>query len=229
MTLPGQISGPKELARFVDYFLLHPHVTKDELTRVCASARELGLGGICVHTSRLSQAHHLLEDSGVKIIAAIAFPFGAADADVKRYEVEVAIDNDAHFIEALANIGRLKDGDHEYISREFRDLVEAADERPVGIVIEAPLLTRAEIETVCHLAIESGCKGITTSTGMEGRVARAEDVRLIKEVVGEKVGVKAVGGIADGAAALAMLDAGATRIGLSGVKEVLDSLEPQGR
>jgi hypothetical protein len=86
MTLPGQISGPKELARFVDYFLLHPDVTKDELTRVCASARELGLGGICVHTSRLAQAYHLLEDSGVKIIAAIGFPFGAADSDAKRYE-----------------------------------------------------------------------------------------------------------------------------------------------
>ena len=99
----------------------------------------------------------------------------------------------------------------------------------MSVVIEAPLLTRAEIETVCHLAIEAGCKGITTSTGTDGRVARPEDVRLIKDVVGEKFGVKAVGGIADGAAALAMLDAGATRIGLSGVKEVLDSLEPQGR
>jgi len=228
MTLPGQISGPKELARFVDYLVLHPHATKDELTRVCASVRELGLGGICVHTSRLAQAYHLLEDSGVNIIAAIGFPFGAAESDAKRYEVEVAVDNDAHFIEALANIGRIKDADHEYVSREFRDLVEAADERPVSVVIEAPLLTRAEIETVCHLAIEAGCKGITTSTGMDGRVARAEDVRLIKNVVGEKFGVKAVGGIVDGAAALAMLEAGATRIGLSGVKEVLDSLEPQG-
>jgi deoxyribose-phosphate aldolase len=228
MTLPGQISGPKELARFVDYLVLQPHVTKDELTRVCASARELGLGGICVHTSRLAQAYHLLEDSGVKLTAAIAFPFGAADADVKRYEVETAIDNDAHFIEAVANIGRIRDGDHGYVSREFRDLVEAADDRPVSIVVEAPLLTRAEIETACHLAIEAGCKGIITSTGIDGRVARAEDVRLIKDIVGEKFGVKAVGGIVDGAGALAMLEAGATRIGLSGVMEVLDSLEPQG-
>ena len=229
MTLPGQISGPKELARFVDYLLLHPHVTKDELARVCASASELGLGGICVHTSRLAQVYHLLEDSGVKIIAAIGFPFGAADADVKRYETELAVDNDAHFIEAVANVGRIKDGDRGYVLREFRDLVEAADERPVSVIIEAPLLTRSEIETVCNLALEAGCKGITTSTGMDGRVARPEDVRSIKEIVGEKFGVKAVGGIANGAAALAMLDAGATRIGLSGVKEVLDSLEPRGR
>jgi deoxyribose-phosphate aldolase len=229
MTLPGQISGPKELARFIDCLLAHPHVTKDELARVCGSARELGLGGICVPTSRVAQAGHLLEHSGVKVIAVIGFPFGGADADAKRYETEVAIDHDAHFIEAVANIGRIKDADHAYVSREFRDLVEAADERPVSIVIEAPLLTRAEIEAVCQLAIEAGCKGITTSTGLEGRVARIEDVQLIREIVGEKFGIRAVGGIADGAAALAMLEAGATRIGLSGGREVLDSLEAQGR
>ena len=229
MTLPGQISGPKELARFVDYLLVQPHVTREELTRVCGSARELGLGGICVPTSRVAQAGHLIEDSGVKIIAAIGFPFGGADSDAKRYETEVAIDNDAHFIEAVANIGRIKDGDHAYLSREFRDLVEAADERPVSIVIEAPLLTRSEIEAVCDLAVEAGCKGITTSTGLEGRVARIEDVQLIKETIGDKFGIRAVGGIGDGAAALAMLEAGATRIGLSGVKEVLDSLEARSR
>ena len=229
MTLPAQISGPKELARFVDYFLLQPQLTKDQLTHVCSRARELALGGICVHTSRVAQAYHVLEDSGVKIIAAVGFPFGAADADAKRYETEVAIDHDAHFIEAVANIGRIKDADHQYLAREFRDLVEAADERPVSIVIEAPLLTRAEIETVCQLAIEAGCKGITTSTGFDGRIARIEDVQLIKEVVGEKFGIRAVGGMADGTAALAMLEAGATRLGLSGVMEVLDSLEPRGR
>ena len=229
MTSPAQISGPRELARFIDYLLLHPHVTKEELARVCASARELALGGLCLHTSRIAQAYDLLEDSGVKIIAAISFPFGAADADAKRYEAEVAVDNNAHFIEAVANIGRIKDGDHRYIEREFHDLVEAADERPVSIVIEAPLLTREEIETVCQLAAEAGCKAITTSTGMEGRFARIEDIHLIREVVGEKLGIKAVGGIADGAAAVAMLDAGATRIGLSGVKDVLDSLEPRDR
>lgn len=227
MTLPGQISGPKELARFVDCFFLHPHATKEDLARVCARARELGLGGVCVHTSRVAQARHLLEDSGVKVIAAIGFPHGAADADAKRYETEVAVDHDAHFIEAVANIGRIKDGDHNYVLRELRDLVEAADERPVGIAIEAPLLTRGEAETICRLAVEAGCKSITTSTGMEGRVARIEDVQLIKETIGEKFGIRAVGGIADGRAALAMLEAGATRIGLSSVTEVLDSLGSQ--
>src|SRR5687767_3326047 len=128
MTSPAHISGPRELARFVDYILLHPNVTKGELARVCGSARELALGGLCLHTSRVAQAYELLEDSGVQIIAAINFPFGAADADAKRYEIEVAVDNNAHFIEAVANIGRIKDGDHGYIEREFRDLVEAADE-----------------------------------------------------------------------------------------------------
>lgn len=223
MTIPSQISGPKELARFVDYLLLQPHATQEELKRVCATARELGLGCVCVSTSRVAQAYHLLEDSGVKVVAAIGYPFGAADADAKRYETEVAVDNDAHFIEVVANIGRIKDGDHGYVSREFHDIVEAADERSVSVVIEAPLLTRTEIETVCRLAIETGVKGIVTSTGIEGRNARLEDVQLIKETVGEKFGIKAVGGIADGHAALTMIDAGATRIGIFGM-EVLGGM-----
>ena len=229
MNAPGQISGPKELARFIDYLLLHPALTREELTRVCAHARELGIGSVCVPTSRVVQAHHVLEDSGVKVVAVIDFPFGAADADAKRYETEIAVDHGAHFVEAVANVGRIRDGDHEYVGREFRDIVEAADERPVSIIIEAPLLTRPEMELVCRLAVDAGCKGITTSTGIEGRVARLEDVQLIREIVGEKLGLKAAGGITDGAGALAVIEAGATRIGVVTVKEVLGSLGEQGQ
>jgi deoxyribose-phosphate aldolase len=228
MSPHGQISGPRELARFIDY-CPHPALTREELIRICVSARELGIGGVCVSTSRIVQAYHALENSGVKVVAVIDFPFGTADSDAKRYETEVAVDYDAHFIEVVANIGRIKDGDHDYVGREFRDIVEASDERPVSIVIEAPLLTREQIETVCTLAVEAGCKGITTSTGLESRVARIEDVQLIRETVGEKFGIKATGGIVDGPGALAMIEAGATRIGVSAVKEVLGSLGGQGQ
>lgn len=193
MTAVGQISGPKELAR------------------------------VCVNTSRVAQAYHLLKESGVKIVAVIGFPLGAMDADAKRYETEVAIDNDAHFIEVVANIGRVKDGDHDYVLRELRDVVEAADERPVSVVIEAPLLSAAEIESVCGIVVEAGAKGVVTSTGFEGSNARIEDVRRIREVVDKSFGIKVCGGIADGSAALAMIDAGATRIGAADVREILRS------
>ena len=204
----------KELARFIDYTLLSPDLTKEDVARACAEAREHGFGCVCVNTSRVAQAYHLLDESGVQVIAAVGFPFGAMDSDAKRYEAEAAIDNDAHFIEMVANIGRIKDGDHSFVLRELRDIIEAADERPVNVVIESALLTREEMEVVCKLAIDGGAKGIVTSTGFEGRHARIEDVRSIKGLVGEQFGVKAAGGIADTAAALALIGAGATRIGM---------------
>jgi deoxyribose-phosphate aldolase len=204
----------KELARFIDYLLLSPDATKEDVVRVCAESREHGFGCVCVNTSRVVQAYHLLEESAVQVIAAVGFPLGAMDSDAKRYETEVAVDNDAHFIEVVANIGRVRDGDHAFVLRELRDVVEAADERPVGIIIEAPLLTREQIELICKLTVDAGAKSIVTSTGIEGRAARIEDVRLIKEFVGEQFGIKAVGGISDTAAALALIGAGATRIGM---------------
>lgn len=223
MTGAAQISGPKELARFLDYDLLAPDVTSAALVRVCAEARELGIGGVCVNTSRITQTYHLLQDSGVKVVAAIGFPFGAMDADAKRYEVEVAVDNDAHFLEVVANIGRIKDGDYDYVARELRDVIEAADERPVSVVIEAPLLSDAEIEKVCSTIVEAGGKGIVTSSGFEGRNARVQDVRRIKDFVEESIAIKARGGIAGGPAALAMIEAGATRIGAVDANEILKS------
>ena len=223
MTGVGQISGPKELARFLDYSLLRADATKEDVARVCAEAREHGIGRVCVNTSRVAQAYHLLEESGVQLVAAVGFPLGAMDSDAKRYETEVAVDSDAQFIEAVANIGRLKDGDHDYVLRELRDVVEAADERPVSVVIEASLLSPAEIQTVCGIVEEAGGKAVVASTGFEGRNARVEDIRRIREAVDDSFGIKASGGIADGAAALAMIDAGATRIGTPYVREILKS------
>jgi len=227
MTGAPQISGPKELARFLDYVALQPDVTQEDIARVCAEAREHGIGNVCVNTSRLAQACHLLQDSGAKIVAAIAFPLGAMDADAKRYETEVAVDNDAHFIEVVANIGRIKDGDYGYLLRELRDIVEAADERPVTVVIEASLLSPAEMEKVYDCILMAGGKGIVTSTGFAGRNARIEDVRRVREVVGESFAIKATGGIRDSAVALGLIDAGATRIGAAEPLSILKSCADQ--
>ena len=215
-----QISGPKELARFVDYALLRADATKEDVARVCAQAREQGVGCVCVNSSRVAEAYHLLEDSGIKVVAAIAFPLGAMDADAKRYETEAAVDNDAHVIEVVANIGRLKDGDRAYVLRELRDVVEAADDRHVGVIIETALLTREEIEAACELVVESGAKTIVTSTGFYEPTVTVEDVQSIKAIVGEKFGIKA-GGIRDATTALAMIEAGATRIGTTDLDAIL--------
>jgi len=220
MITGAQISGPKELARFVDYTLLRADATQEDIARVCAQARDYGIGCVCVNTSRVAQAYHLIEDSGIKVVAAIAFPLGAMDADAKRYETEVAVDNGAHVIEVVANLGRLKDGDRAYVLRELRDVVEAADDRTVGVVIETALLTREEIDAASELAVESGAKTIVSSTGLHEPTATVEDVQSIKRIVGEKFGIKA-GGIRDATTALAMIEAGATRIGTTDLDAIL--------
>jgi deoxyribose-phosphate aldolase len=222
MIVAAHISGPKELARFIDCALLRPDATREDLARVCAEAREHGAGSVCVNTSRVTQARHLLEDSAVKVIALIGFPLGAMDSDVKRYEAEVAVDHDAHQIEVVANIGRIKDGDRTYLLRELRDVVEAADDRAVSVAIETTLLTHEQIEHTCELIVEAGARAIVNSTCFRDSAPSPGDVEAIRSIVGEKFGIKATG-IRDASIALAMMEAGATRIGTTDLPAILES------
>ena len=204
-----------ELARYLDHTLLKPDATARDIEQLCAEARQHGFHAVCVNGSRVLQARHYLEDSTVKVVAVVGFPFGAMDADAKRYETETAIDHDAHEIDCVINVGCLKDGDHAYVMRELCDVVEAADERPVKVILETCLLTREEKILACRLAVESGAQFVKTSTGFSLGGATIEDVKLLRETVGEKFGVKASDGIRDTAAAGAMIAAGATRLGTS--------------
>jgi deoxyribose-phosphate aldolase len=115
----------------------------------------------------------------------------------------------------VLNIGRLKDGESKFVLRELRDIVEAADERPVKVIIEACLLTQAEKRLACELTLDSGAKFVKTSTGFGSGGATVEDVRLLRDAVGGKFGVKASGGIGDTQTALSMIEAGADRLGTS--------------
>jgi len=180
-----------------------------------AEAREHHFHAVCVNGSRVELAGHLLADSDVKVGTVVGFPLGAADPDTKRYETEVAIDQGAQEIDVVMNIGRFKDGDHRYVVRELRDLVEAADGRPVKVILECCLLTDAEIVQACKLAIEAEVHFVKTSTGFNRAGATVEHVRLMRETVGRNCGVKAAGGIRDAATALAMIRAGASRLGTS--------------
>jgi deoxyribose-phosphate aldolase len=145
----------------------------------------------------------------------VGFPLGAMSADAKRFEAETAIDEGAHEIDVVLNLGRLKDREDSMVLRELRDVVEAAEERPVKVILETCLLTAEEKVRACHLVVESGARFVKTSTGFGPGGATIEDVRLLRETVGPKFGVKASGRIRDAATALAMIAAGATRIGTS--------------
>jgi len=204
-----------DLARYIDHTLLKADATAKDIERLCAEARAHKFFSVCVHGSRVELTGHLVEGSDVKVASVVGFPLGAMDSDVKRYETETAIDQGAHEIDVVLNIGRLKDGDDRFVLRELRDVVEAADERTVKVILETCLLTRAEKIRACQLVVEAGAHFVKTSTGFGTGGATIEDVRLLREIVGPEFGVKASGGVRDTATALAMVEAGATRLGTS--------------
>ena len=216
------------LAKFIDHTLLKPEASKADIEKLCREALQHKFYSVCVNGSRVIQARSLVEDSGVKVAAVVGFPLGAMDADAKRYETEIAIDMGAEEIDLVLNIGRLKEGDSKYVLRELRDVVEAADERPVKVIIESCLLTREEKILACELVVESGAHFIKTSTGFSTGGATIDDVKLLREHVGAKFGVKASGGIRDTKTALAMIEAGATRLGTSAGIAIVTGLSAGG-
>ena len=217
------------LAGYIDHTLLKPEASLKEIEQLCAEARDHNFYAVCVNGSWVTQARHFLDGSDVKVATVVGFPLGAADSDTKRFETEAAIDNDAQEIDVVINIGRLKDGDDEYVLRELRDVVEAAAERPVKVIIETCLLTSAEKIRACRIVLDAGAQFVKTSTGFSTGGATVEDVKLFREIVGEKFGVKAAGGIRDTQTALAMIEAGADRLGTSaGVAIVQAMIEAAG-
>ena len=205
----------KNLARYIDHTLLKPEASLKDIERLCAEARSYNFYAVCVNGSWVTQARHFLDGSDVKVATVVGFPLGATDSDTKRFETEAAIDNGAQEIDVVINIGRLKDGDDEYVLRELRDVVEAAAERPVKVIIETCLLTNAEKIRACRIVLDAGAQFVKTSTGFSTGGATVADVKLLREIVGETFGVKAAGGIRDTQTALAMIEAGATRLGAS--------------
>ena len=204
-----------ELADYIDHTLLKPDATRAQLEQLCAEAAEHQFSTVCVNGSRVELAYSLLEDSDVQVCTVVGFPLGAMDADAKRYETEVAVDLGASEIDMVINVGRFKDGEHDYIVREIRDVVEAADDRVVKVILETCLLTNDEIAQACKLVTQAQAHFVKTSTGFGNAGATLEHVKLMRETVGQFAGVKAAGGVRNANDAQAMIEAGATRIGTS--------------
>jgi deoxyribose-phosphate aldolase len=217
-----------DLAQYIDHTLLKADATAKQIEQLCAEARAHHFFSVCVNGSHVARARHFLEDSDVKIACVAGFPLGAAGTDAKRFETEAAVDDGAHEIDVVLNIGRLKDGDHKYILRELCDVVEAANDNTVKVIIETCLLTRDEKIRACELIVESGAHFVKTSTGFSTSGATIDDVKLLRQAVGPKFGVKASGGIRDTATALVMIEAGATRLGTSNGVAIVSGLGATG-
>jgi deoxyribose-phosphate aldolase len=203
-----------ELAAKTDLAFWKPVAIPKEFAAFCALARARNARAICVNGSRVMLAAAGLEDSSVQLVALIGFPLGTNDSDVKRYEVEVAVDFGAQEIELILNLDHLKNANHKAMLREIHDVVEAADERHVCAVLETRALTRAEIVTLSGVLSDSGIKAVSTGTDFwpDARVD-ADDIKAIREALDAKIVIKAVGNIRDAETAQTLIAAGAARIG----------------
>ncbi len=205
-----------DLAKYIDHTLLKPDATRAQIEALCAEAAEHNFATVCVNGSRVELAYSLLEDCDVQVATVVGFPLGAMEADVKRYETEAAIDAGAGEIDMVMNVGRFIEGDHDFIVREIRDVVEAADDRVVKVILETCLLSNEQIEQACKLVVQAQAHFVKTSTGFGSAGATLEHVKLMRETVGQFAGVKAAGGIRNAADAHAMIEVCATRLGTSG-------------
>ena len=204
-----------DLAPFIDHTLLKQDATSEQIKQRCEEAIEYNFHSVCINGSRIVEARHFLDGSDVQVCTVVGFPLGACDGDAKRYETETAVDLGADEIDMVINVGLLKDGKDDALKREIRDVVEAADDRIVKVILETCLLSDEEIKRACEIVVAAEAHFVKTSTGFAGGGATEEHVRLMRDTVEQKAGVKASGGIRDAATANKMIQAGATRLGTS--------------
>jgi deoxyribose-phosphate aldolase len=221
MTNPSADDRAAALAQMIDHTLLKPEVTPQQVETLCREALEYGFASVCVNSAYVSQCVELLEDSQVKVCTVVGFPLGANLPEVKAYEAERAIALGATEVDMVQNIGALKAGDYDLVRHDIAGVVRVCHAAGVlvKVIIETSLLTEEEKETSCRLAVEAGADFVKTSTGFSGGGATAEDIVLMRRIVGPDIGVKASGGVKTLADTEKMIQAGATRIGASaGVK-----------
>ncbi len=212
---PG-IGKPEEgLAGLIDHTLLKPEATRDELFKLAEEARKYKFASVCVNSANVRIMAQFLEGSGVPVCAVVGFPLGAMTPHAKAFETREAIRCGAREIDMVLNIGALKSGDYTLVEADIRAVVEAARPVPVKVILETSKLTQDEKIIASALSKTAGAAFVKTSTGFGGGGATAEDIALMRRIVGKEMGVKASGGIRDTAIAQQMVAAGANRLGAS--------------
>ncbi|NBH24246.1 deoxyribose-phosphate aldolase [Lachnospiraceae bacterium] len=202
-------------AKLFDHTILKADADREAVKKVCSEAKEYGFMSVCVNGFYTSYVAGQLAGSGVKVCTVVGFPLGQMSPLAKAAETEAAIRDGADEIDMVINVGALKDGQYETVLEDIKGVRKASKDACLKVIIETCLLTREEKIKACELAKEAGADFVKTSTGFSTGGAMAEDVRLMRETVGPQMGVKASGGIRDKETAMAMVQAGADRLGTS--------------
>ena len=218
--------GAGSVAGMIDHTLLKPDATRREIETLCREAKEFGFASVCVNPTWVATCARLVRGSSVAVCSVVGFPLGATTADTKQYETRRAIFDGAREIDMVINVGALKSGDLHLVESDIRAVTSACRETNVlsKVIIETALLSDEEKVTACTLARAAAADFVKTSTGFGPGGATAEDVALMRRIVGEDMGIKASGGVRTLEGVKAMVAAGATRIGASaGVRIVQQS------
>jgi deoxyribose-phosphate aldolase len=213
----GRIIMIQNVARMIDHTLLKPDATEAEIIKLVNEAKQYVFASVCINPTWVKTAADMLADAPeVKVCTVIGFPLGAATTETKVFETKNAIENGATEVDMVINIGALKDKRDDFVEQDIRAVVEAAKGKALTkVIIETCLLTDEEKVRACELSVKAGADFVKTSTGFSTGGATVADIQLMRKTVGPDLGVKASGGVRSREDALAMIEAGATRIGAS--------------
>ncbi len=210
------------LNTYLDHTLLKADATKADILAVTAEAKAYHTASVCVNSCYAAAVAQALEGSGVKTCVVVGFPLGAMSSGAKAVEAALAVRDGAQEIDMVMNIGAAKAGDWGSVQADIAAVATAAKPAIVKVIIETCLLTREEKIAACLAAKAAGAAFVKTSTGFSTGGATAEDIALMRKTVGSEMGVKASGGVRTREQALAMIEAGASRIGCSSTKKIME-------
>lgn len=206
------------LNKYIEHTLLKQDAAKQDFEKLLQEAKEYDFKGVCVNPFNVAAAKKYLKDTDVKVVTVVGFPLGANVSEVKAFETQKAVQDGADEVDMVINVSKLKDKDYDYIKHDIEAVKAACEGKILKVILETDLLTKEEIKKACELCVEAKADFVKTSTGFvkNGVGAKVEDVKLMSETVKPYgLGVKASGGIRDKEKALALIEAGADRLGTS--------------
>ncbi|MCW0952530.1 deoxyribose-phosphate aldolase [Weissella ceti] len=220
----------QELAKTMDHTLLKANATKEQVMQIVAEAKQYDFASVCINPYWVSTVSDALKGTNVATCTVIGFPLGANTTAIKVAETVDAIENGATEVDMVINVGELKAGNVAMVTDEIHQLAEAAHQRGaiLKVIIETALLTHEEIILASQATVDGGADFVKTSTGFSTGGAKVEDVRIMRATVGPDLGVKASGGIHSREEALAMIEAGASRLGVSASVAIMNEEEYAG-
>ena len=207
------------IASYIDHTMLAPQATVSQIRKLCEEAVKYHFASVCVNSCHVALCAELLKGTGVNVCTVVGFPLGAMSTKAKAFEAECAVADGAVEIDMVINVGALKDENWTFVEDDIRAVKKACGGKLLKVILETCLITDDEIVRACQLSEAAGADYVKTSTGFSKGGATAEAVSLMRKTVGDRLGVKASGGIRDRESALKMIEAGASRLGCSaGVK-----------